>query len=1211
MRRTLLLLLIGFLFAVLAWTVHEPDAAEQAIGESHRIQKLMDQGAVALDHSAGSELTNLVRTGADEWMRDRTAPLAQERERNGTIYFGLYKDSLICWTGAPPMEPRLFRGEMGRHLKLFNGLYIHASAREGDLELHALRPVWSTPPMENRYMQSGFHPSLNAPNGLFAMLLGTEGPEVKDAAGKTMFRVAWRDGALEMGNWVWIRLLLASMAIAFSISALWHWSMQRVISGYRWSGIFLFGGILVAVRLLYLYWAPDSPLNRLVFFDPALYAASARFPSLGDLFINASLLALIAAFVRTALRRSASSIIRPAHVVIGFSISLIHAAWVTHLFIGLVNDSSVDLDLYHVQELSSISALALLSIALLFGSWVLLTSAILEQIIPNAPVRTVAIAGSLILGLSTLVHHVIGVYDTLLFLWPVPLFFVLLWGIGRTPGFGKVLLGVALVAGISAHVLTKYTRNREHRERQVLAERLAVREDPVVELMFRELAPRLREADDLYGMLSGLSPCGSVELDQRVRQRFFNGYWERYDVRLFAFGPDGQALCATDPDPPKSFGSSQSAFTLPTVAVDMPDLFMQEQPGQTAFYHARVAVMPNDSAAPAQLVIELHPRSATQGLGFPDLLLGGDDPLMRRADRYAVARYENSELVDRSGATPYSLHWDRKLDEDGLLWYADDGYEQLAIGDPNGTLLVLGLLEPDLTDQATTFSYLFALFSILVALVFLLDTMIRSNGIPPMGIGAKVRVALGFFALVGLVYFGVGTQRLLTRQYIQRFEAMIMEKARSVHAELQQKFVGETVLNGDHAAYLDHLLSRASNVFFTDITLYDVHGSLLATSRPQIFAAGLLGKKMDPDAYRNVVLNNASSFVQEEAIGNAKFLSAYMPLRDRNGLVLAYIALPSFADQAQQEVERNGVLVAVVNLFVLLFALSVLVAVFISNWTTRPLDLLKRSLSAVALGGTNRPIRYRGQDEVGQLVEVYNRKVDELRESAEKLARSERETAWREMAQQVAHEIKKPLTPMKLSIQHFQRTWAPDAPDAEAKLDRFSTGMVQQIEVLSGIANAFGDFARMPRAKPEDLDLGEVAEMALSVFNGTPNVHFELERNTADPLLIHADREQLLHVFNNLLKNAMQAVPDERVAHISVTLRREKTLAVAEVKDNGVGIEEADRERIFQPNFTTKSSGMGLGLAMVLRIVEAAGGTVTFTTNVGVGTTFVLKLPLR
>lgn len=1211
MRRTLLLLLIGFLFGVLAWTVHEPDAANRAIEESQRIQKLMDHSAEALNGSVGSELAFLEQNGAEEWMRERTASLLEERERNGAIYFGLDEDSLVCWTGTPPMESSLFRGEMSSHLKLFNGLYIHASARDGNLEMHALRPIWSTPPMENRYMQSGFHHSLNAPQGLFAMLLGTEGPEVRDASDKTMFRVAWRDGALELGNWVWMRLTLASLAIAFCIAALWHWAMQCVIAGNRWSGILLFGGISLAFRLMYLYWAPESSLNRLLFFDPALYAASARFPSLGDLFINASLLALIAAFIRTALRRGTNSLIRPLHLATGFSISLIHAAWITHLFIGLVNDSSVDLDLYHVQELSSISALALLCVALLFGSWVLLTSAILEQVIPNTPLKIIGLTGGFVLGLSIVVHHLVGVYDTLLFLWPVPLFFVLLWGIDRTPGFGKVLLGVALVAGISAHVLTKYTRNREHRERQVLAERLAVREDPVVELMFRELAPRLRAADDLYGMLSGLSPCGSVELDQRVRQRFFNGYWERYDVRLFAFDPDGQALCATDPDPPKSFGSSQSAFTLPTVAVDMPDLFMQEQPGQTAFYHARVAVMPNDSAAPAQLVIELHPRSASQSLGFPDLLLSGDDPLMRRADRYVVARYENGALVDRSSRTPYSLHWDRDLDENGLLWYTDGGYEQLAIGDPNGTLLVLGLLEPDLTDQATTFSYLFALFSILVALVFLLDTTIRSNGIPPMGIGAKVRVALGFFAFVGLVFFGVGTQRLLTRQFTQRFEAMILEKARSVHAELQQKFIGEPELNSDHAAYLDHLLSRASNVFFTDITLYNVHGSLLATSRPQIFAAGLLGDRMDPVAYRNMVLNNASSFVHEEAIGNAKFLSAYLPLRDRNGHVLAYIALPSFADQAQQEDERHGVLIAVVNLFVLLFALSVLVAVFISNWTTRPLDLLKRSLSAVALGGANRPIRYRGQDEVGQLVDVYNRKVDELRESAEKLARSERETAWREMAQQVAHEIKNPLTPMKLSIQHFQRTWTPDAPDAEAKLERFSTGMVQQIEALSGIANAFGDFARMPRAKPEELDLGEVAEMALSVYNGTPNVNFELERDTTIQLPISADREQLLRVFNNLLKNAMQAVPDERTAHISVTLRREKAHAVAEVKDNGIGIAEADRDRIFQPNFTTKSSGMGLGLAMVLRIVEAAGGTVTFNTEEGVGTTFVLKLPLR
>jgi nitrogen fixation/metabolism regulation signal transduction histidine kinase len=224
------------------------------------------------------------------------------------------------------------------------------------------------------------------------------------------------------------------------------------------------------------------------------------------------------------------------------------------------------------------------------------------------------------------------------------------------------------------------------------------------------------------------------------------------------------------------------------------------------------------------------------------------------------------------------------------------------------------------------------------------------------------------------------------------------------------------------------------------------------------------------------------------------------------------------------------VLIAVVNLFVLLFALSVLVAVFISNWTTRPLDLLKNALSRVALQGANEPIRYRGDDEVGQLVEVYNRKVEELHASAERLARSERESAWREMARQVAHEIKNPLTPMKLGIQHFQRTWSPEAPDAAERLERFSKAMVEQIDALSNIAGEFSNFAQMPRTQEEDLDLADVVDAALALI-GALDKHFTLERTPGETLPIRADREQLLRVFNNLLKNAEQSIPEGRVHH--------------------------------------------------------------------------------
>jgi len=643
----------------------------------------------------------------------------------------------------------------------------------------------------------------------------------------------------------------------------------------------------------------------------------------------------------------------------------------------------------------------------------------------------------------------------------------------------------------------------------------------------------------------------------------------------------------------------------------MPDLFIEEQPGRSPFYHARVAVMPVDTLPPGQLIVELYPRSAAQGLGFPALLLAGDDPVARRAERYAYARYENGHLVERSGDLQHTLRWAGDLDPGGLRWYVEDGYEHLAKGDPEGTLIVLSMPVPGLLGVATTFSYLFALFSVLLALVLAGRAIVRARGLPAFGIGAKVRMALVLFAITSLVFFGVGTQRLLTRQYEQRFDAAILERARSVHQELQQRLDGERTLNASHAPYLDRVLARMANVFFTDITVYGVDGRMLATSRPQIFAAGLLGPHMDPVAYARLALGGRSAFVHEEAIGTASYRAAYMPLRDRRGKVLAHIALPAFADQAQQEEERAGVLVAVANLFVLLFAMSVLVAVFISNWTTRPLDLLKNALGRVALQGANEPIRYRGDDEVGQLVEVYNRKVEELRESAERLARSERESAWREMARQVAHEIKNPLTPMKLSIQHFQRTWSPDAPDAAEKLERFSTGLVEQIDTLSGIASAFSNFAELPRARAEDLDLAEVAETALGLFHATPGVNCALERTTEGSMPVHADREQLLRVFNNLLKNAVQSIPDGRAGRITVTLRSADGEAIAEVRDNGTGIAEADKERIFRPNFTTKSSGMGLGLAMVQRMVEGAGGRVWFESAAGEGSAFFVALPLR
>ncbi|HRH37538.1 MAG TPA: ATP-binding protein, partial [Flavobacteriales bacterium] len=506
------------------------------------------------------------------------------------------------------------------------------------------------------------------------------------------------------------------------------------------------------------------------------------------------------------------------------------------------------------------------------------------------------------------------------------------------------------------------------------------------------------------------------------------------------------------------------------------------------------------------------------------------------------------------------------------------------------------------------FSYLFTLFGLLT-LITVVVSMLVARTVPSLGIGTKVRAALVLFAITGLVFFATGSQYLLSRQFVQRAAASSLEKALAVQRELPLRLGDERIVGEANTAYLEHRLGQLGNTFFTDIIVYDLDGNMLASTRPQMFSSGLLSTIMDPFAFAQLAYEHTSACVHEERVGTAPFRTAYVPLLDRHGAVLGYIAIPSFTDQVRQEEERSQLLVAVMNLFVLLFVLSVLLAVFISKWTTRPLDVLKRALAGVVLQGANEPIRYRGKDEVGELVAVYNRKVEELRESAEKLAQSERESAWKEMARQVAHEIKNPLTPMKLGIQHFQRTWDPNAPDAKEKLDRFSTSMVEQIDALSRVANDFSRFAQMSAAHEVVLDLNEVVRSAVALFAGEPNAEITLQESSA--LMVKADREHVLRVFNNLIKNALQAIPDDRRGKVDVTMHAEGPLAIVQVRDNGSGIPEEARDRIFTPSFTTKSSGMGLGLAMVKRMVEQAAGTVRFETQVDVGSTFIISLPLH
>ncbi len=1205
MFRPLPLLLLGALCAAAALFVTEPDAehelAKAAADIGPRVLK-MDR---ELQEFTESQTRSIASSGSGSWMADHAESMELVQARTGMELCAFIGDSLVAWSGTSAMG--WSRSMAARHEPRTDGsVFLHAERVIGLLRVRAFRPVWVCPPVQNRYLIEGFHPAVHAPPGARAVSGEGVGPVISNDQGKELFRLAWNEGALEMGTWLVWRLLLLAMSAFFILAALWRSCFRLVGQGRVLIGVVLFCTTVLLLRWLTLAWGHTAPFDRWPLFDPAIYATSKFFPSLGDLLINALLFAFVASFLWACRHRIVSN--GDARSVFLFGgVILALSVWITRLCIGLINDSSIDLDLYHVQSIDAYGVIALCIIAILLGSWCLVAASLVPIALPEKAGRSqwVAIAGVLLI--SIVLHHWYGIVDTIMFLWPVPVIVLLAIGHRQTFTFLMGVVLIALLAAIGTHILTKYSHGREQRERVVLAERLAAREDPVVEQLFREVAPEIRRDPAVYAMLTGTTVCGPGELEVVVRQPYFSGYWERYDIRLFGSGPRGDTRCATDLDPPRSTNDPKDAF--PVGVSDMPDLFIDEWSEGDVFYHGRVAIMPNDSLPPAQLLVELQPRSSAPGFGFPELLLAGDDALALRAERYEQARYVNGLLMYSSARSSQPMHWSVALDENGERWYSVNGYDYLAKAVGKNTIMVLGIPTHGLVDKATTFSYLFTFFGLL-ALLALGVRLILTRSIPSLGIGTKVRVALVLFAITGLVLFGIGSQQLLTRQFAQRSATESLEKAHAVQQELMRQLGDEKLDRDTHAAYLQHLLGRLGNSFFTDITVYTPDGRLLASSRPQMFSVGLLGDRMDPLAFARLAIEGASSFVHEENIGGATFRTAYVPLLDRHGALLAHIALPRFADQHLQEEERSELLVAVVNLFVLLFAISIMLAVFISKWTTRPLDILKRSLAGVALQGANAPIQYRGKDEVGELVSVYNQKVDELRESAEKLARSEREHAWKEMARQVAHEIKNPLTPMKLGIQHFQNTWDPDAPDARARLDRFNTSMVEQIDALSRVAGDFSRFAQLSEANATVVDMNEVARSAVDLFAGERDANIRFTP-ALDPVMVMADKEHLLRIFNNLLKNALQSIPDGRNGKVEVVIRSQENAAIAEVRDNGSGIPAEVRESIFEPNFTTKSSGMGLGLAMVKRMVEQAHGTVRFETTEDRGTTFVVTLPLH
>ncbi|MAX69680.1 MAG: two-component sensor histidine kinase [Flavobacteriaceae bacterium] len=390
------------------------------------------------------------------------------------------------------------------------------------------------------------------------------------------------------------------------------------------------------------------------------------------------------------------------------------------------------------------------------------------------------------------------------------------------------------------------------------------------------------------------------------------------------------------------------------------------------------------------------------------------------------------------------------------------------------------------------------------------------------------------------------------------------------------------------------------------INLYDLDGQLLKTSKGVIQKDTLLNC-LDVEILNSLANTVDHRYVQKNEVNGQTFQSSYSYITDTKFKNLAILNLPYLENDDFLNRELKEFLIRLGLAYLVMILVAIAFAFLISKYITRSLKTISDKMNEIRLEKRNTKIEIgSSSEEIETLVNSYNSMIDELEESAVKLATSEREQAWREMAKQVAHEIKNPLTPMRLSVQSFQRKFDPNDENIHQKVNEYSNTLIQQIDTMSSIASAFSNFAKMPAQQREVLEVVEVVKLALDIFNEDYIYYLPEEKE----IIAKVDKTQLIRVVTNLVKNGIQAIPnDSEDPRIEVRVFSEKDVVRITISDNGIGIAEETKTKIFEPKFTTKSSGMGLGLAMVKNIVETYNGSITFTSQLGKGTTFTVTLP--
>lgn len=952
--------------------------------------------------------------------------------------------------------------------------------------------------------------------------------------------------------------------------------------------------------ILRQYFLPVS-----VYFSPELFALSSIFPGLGILLYHQLWILILAlVFLREMkmmpVKQSLQKKIYRLMMVVAFFFAIVSLRFIIVNLPDIIYNTSISIDFSDIFSFGWPHLFLFLTLFILFAiAFIFLLTGVMMIL----KTRTTFFSFVLYYIVTSVVFYL---FFHSVFIWAGIVSLIAVFCITCAFAFllsnrNSLFLALFVITGaVLTSLIINQTNAKKIVENQaLLAVSLSSDQDPLSEDLFKDAAKRMQKDPLLDAMLGGKND--DEVLTSYLENHYLTGYLSRYQLRVIRCKDAEQIMIKPENkkvDCVNFFEDIANTRGIPTIADDMYYIDDNNGTGHYLYFFPHA-----DTLQPA-MFMELIPISAFKEQGYPELLVDKNLSVKKIPLGYSYARYYKRELINSYGNFKYKLRSEYSFDTLAMnSSMVKDGYVFYKTGSNDDFYLILATQAPGFWAVIAPFPIL-SLFFLLFAFVLLFFSGNRRR----FGMGKtaayafKLRLLVISTLILALLVAAVFSVIYFYRLNASKNEQALYEKAYSLNIELERKLSGDTTLNIDDEAMVYELLVKLSGVFFVDVNVYNREGMLITSSRNAIFDKNLISRRMNPEAFNALSLHNDMYASVTENIGSMAFNAAYLPIRNSHNEIIAYMGLPIFSKTSELNREISSFITTFINIYLLLTFITIAISVFFAEYITRPLRFISEKLRNIKLGVVNEKIDWKRSDEIGHLVAEYNRMIDELAEKAEILARSERESAWKEMARQVAHEIKNPLTPMKLSVQYLDRAWNERSDDFDERLRRFTSTMVEQIDNLANIANEFSNFSRMPELEQKHLCVNDVLNGVVTLFR---NEEYDIVTEMpAAALYMKADESRLIRIFTNIIKNATQSFISERKGRIDIQLTGNQQNITIIISDNGCGIPDEIKPKIFQPNFTTKSSGTGLGLAMVKNMVESMNGTIRFESESDSGTMF-------